>query len=278
MEYTSTSMKEVIGRIIRKTGLQESEYLISMDEWIPEAMGQMKTKVQLQPTWQDVDIHFHIGAMPCGLIHISGVEWHGQRLEYGNSQRTVGAPYQRPVPGSSEIVVPTPFLTVPYKRETPDGAYIYDSTAIPQPRCTTWEACSQLPLCKQWYTTSLNIIQTSFADGKVRVHYKTVPHDEEGYPLIPDNENYKEAIYWYVRGCMIGAGWDDKVFSFNQCDAKFELHAGRAMAQIRYPSVDQMEMKVNASTRFIPPVDYFSSFGSTPYEEPYYGAPPYGVI
>jgi len=274
MIHTSTSISEVVGRIVRKTRVQDTGFLVDMEEWIPEAMGLMQTKVSLQPAWQDVDINFHVGKLPCGLITIQGVEWNGHRLKYNTGTRTFNAPKQRTLPGTgAKLPGVTPFLTIPYAREVPDeGGLIYDSTAIKLPYCISVDQYNCLPACEQWYSTSIGgYIQTSFADGCVRVHYSTIPLDDNGLPLIPDNENYKEAIYWYCRGCMIGAGWEDPVFSFDYCDRKFDLHAARAIGQITYPSVDQMEMKVNAHTRFIPPANYFESFYTTHEPEQFYG-------
>ena len=275
MIYTSTSISEVIGRIVRKTRVQDSNFLVSMDEWIPEAMGLMRTKYELKPAWKDILISFHMGKLPCGLINIKGVEWNGHRLKYNTGSRTFNAPAQQPFPGTeTRRSGVTPFLTIPYARETPDGeGVIYDSTAIKLPYCISQDQYNCLPLCDQWYSTQLGYLQTSFADGCVRIHYDTVPLDTEGFPLIPDNEAYKEAIYWYVRAQMIGAGWEDKVFTYQQCEQRWELYASRAKGQISYPSVDAMEMRVNTFTRFIPPTDYFEKFYTTTEPEGYFGDP-----
>lgn len=34
--------------------------------------------------------------------------------------------------------------------------------------------------------------------GFIKLSYKAIATDERGYPLIPDNTSYQEAIYWYV--------------------------------------------------------------------------------
>jgi len=39
---------------------------------------------------------------------------------------------------------------------------------------------------------------TNKDNGYVKIAYKAIATDERGYPLIPDLESYKEAIYWYV--------------------------------------------------------------------------------
>jgi len=273
MVYDTSSMAEVVGRIVRKTRVQDSSFLVDMEEWIPEAMALMRTKANLKQAWEDIQISFHMGKMPCGLYQISGVEWNGHRLKYNIGTRTFNSPARRSSPGSgAKLSGVTPFITIPYARETPDGdGLIYDSTAIKLPYCISIEQCNCLPVCEQWYRTEPGYIQTSFPDGCVRLHYSTIGLDDNGFPLIPDNEDYKEAIYWYVRAQMIGAGWEDPVHSFDYCSRKFDLHAARAKGQISYPSTDQMEMRVNTLTRFIPPANYFESFYTTNHSEPFYG-------
>jgi len=34
--------------------------------------------------------------------------------------------------------------------------------------------------------------------GYLKIAYKAIYVDEDGLPLIPDMESFKEAIYWYV--------------------------------------------------------------------------------
>ena len=272
MEYRSSSINEVLGRIVRNTRIQDSSYLTDAIEWIPEAMGMLRTKVKYRPKWIDLPVHFHNAQMPCGLSEIRAIEYNGRRLKYADGVRSVDAPWLCHKP-ATRVANPTPYLTVPIARETSEGGTIYESTAIQIQQCTSTSIpeCMALPLCDQWYQTYLDVIQTSIKEGTIRVHYYAMNTDDQGLPLIPDNEDYKEALYWYVREKMVGAGWTDEVYDSNIRMAKFELHASRALGQIRYPHLDEMEMKVNASTRFIPPANYFENFFNTPNPEPFYG-------
>lgn len=84
--------------------------------------------------------------------------------------------------------------------------------------------------------------------------------DNEGFPLIPDNGHYKEALYWYVRAKMYGAGYDEKQYKLDYMDQKFQDHAKWARAEIRYPSVDEIASSVGKLSQFNWPVDYFETF------------------
>ncbi len=121
-------------------------------------------------------------------------------------------------------------------------------------------AIQNLPYSSHTYYTELDYINTSFCDGKVRVFYNEVPLDDDGFPLIPDNQNYKQAIYWHVRAMMIGCGFNDPVFKYTDCEARFEKHAARALGEIQYPSVDQVEAYTDNSVRLLFNEEAFGSF------------------
>jgi hypothetical protein len=249
MEYTATSIQEVIGRVIRNTRLQDAGFISDMNEWIPEAMGQMKTRMVLQKRWEWVPIEFHKGRLPCGLRRILAVEYCGERLRYYNGDRTFTAP--SPKKASDQLSL---FSTSFVGHDTPEeeqGGFWTD---------TQLTQVMSMAGCGDSYYTELDWINTSFEDGWVRIFYNALPLDEDGFPLIPDNEHYKQAIYWYCRGQMIGAGFQDRIFSFDACEARFRDHAAKAVAQIRYPSVDQMEARMASQTRLVMPEGWWNSF------------------
>lgn len=192
MLYTLTTSKEVIGRIIRNTRIQDTSYIVDMSEWIGEVVGFLKTKMALTPKSKCIEVCFHTGHFPTGLHTLTGVYHNGHRI---------------PMRGKG---------------------------------------------CGDWYDVIPGGLQTSICDGTIEIHYLALPMDDEEFPLIPDDEDYKQAIYWYVRFMMIGAGYEDKVFTAIQCNDKFELHAARAKGKIRYPSVEMMTDRIPSITRYLP--------------------------
>lgn len=241
-------MREVIGRIIRNTRLQDSSFIESMHDWIFEAVSMMKTKQTLQGDWEEVNVVFHKGQWPCGLVYVDAVEYNGNRLVHGGSVRPAEKETAYLNPANGDI-----FFSEVNKVPTTENHSIY---------VTKMTEARSLPAGKDYYTTDTpGYITTSFADGKVTVYFRRYPVDKDGIPMIPDNENFKQAIYWYVRAMMIGAGYPDKAFSYEQCFEKFEkLYAPRAVAEIRYPTPDEMEHRVNTFVRFMPPQNYYDNF------------------
>lgn len=279
---TSTSIKEVIARIIRTTRVQDTLYISNLDEWIPEAMGILKTRAVLANRWQDIDIEFHKGKTPIDCKKIKAVEWNHHRLKKSNQAQTVGIPLssynnKSPAPlGTTNGFEYVPqFYDTPVHANKQENSIIFTQDLI----STSVDQCNNFPCHDHhWYDTELDYILTSIPNGKLRIHYRAIPVDEDGFPLIPDNEDYKMAVYFYCRAQMIAAGWEDKIFNYDKIMLEeagrkgyFWTHAERALASIRYPSTDEMELKVWQMTRLVKDEGWFDRFFSTDHEEKRYG-------
>lgn len=248
MIHKSCSIQEVIGRIIRNTRIQDSSYITDMYEWIPEAMDLMRTKMELTYSYKDVEVDFHKGKMPCGLIHIMAVEYYGMRLKYGNTPKH----YKTEPVIDKTISNVDLFTSVVKTQDIPNGNYIWTSDI---------KSVNNLKQSIDiYYQIEMDYINTSFCDGMIRLHYLSQPMDCDGFPLIPDNGNYKEALYYYVRSKMIGCGYKDTAFNEQELMQRFELYASRAMAQIRYPSVDVVHERIAKLTKYVLPENYWEHY------------------
>lgn len=273
MIYQSCSIDQVIARIIRNTKVQDSSYIIDMQEWIPEAMEFLRTQWQLKPAFEDIKISFHKGKLPCGLIHLDAVEYKGQRLPYSSTGKNYMTGHKLGQPTGTSIDKTELFTSVIETK--PNDTYfdqdniMWSSDARPLvSNLETTDGCDVHP--SHWYSIEMGYLNTSIIDGEVRLHYFSEPKDENGFPLIPDNANYKEALYYYVRAKMIGAGYEDKVYREEELMARFETYARRAINEITYPTVDQKEQALKTLTRLIPPENYWENFHRVDESEPLY--------
>lgn len=266
MIYSSVSIKQVIARVIRNTRIKDSSYIQDMTEWIPEAMGYMRTTYELSYSWKDVKISFHKGILPCGLISIEAVEYNGQRLKTSSTVKHYATGHDLRYNPGADNEEANLFLTSIGVQDLEGygqpGNFLYKSEPVPfNTSLNGVKTCDISP--SDFYTVEMNCITTSMADATVRLHYKSQPMDDEGFPLIPDNENYKEALYYYVRAKMIGCGYHDTVFREDVLMNRFEGHAARAISEIRYPTPDMMQVQVDALVRFIPPTNYWENYFRT---------------
>jgi hypothetical protein len=271
------SIEEVIARVIRNTRVQDNSYIKDMDEWIPEAMGLLKTQFQLISKYEDIVINFHKGKLPRDLDYIDAVEINGKRLHKGNSIIAPGSnsreQNKRLHGGLNGTTNGFEFLpqvyNAPSQPNPQENSQIFTQDLVPQgPRRHEED---------HWYSEDINgYINTSLHTGRIRVHYKAIPCDEDGLPIIPNNENYKQALYFYCRAMMIGAGYKDNVFTYDKImdvnpKGHFWTYGERAIGEIIYPDLNSMEYKMNANLRLIKDESYFDKFFNTPHEERKYG-------
>lgn len=270
MTFRTCSIDEVVGRVLRNTRVQDSSYIQDMFEWIPEAMGQLRTRMELQAKYADVEINFHKGKMPCGLYYLEAVEYDGKRLPYSSTSKhyQTGHFINDKIQNGDISTVNTFTATIQSQPNTVTGNTMWnpvwsqDNAPIP--------ADSHDKHPTKWYSVEMDWITTSFADGMVRLYYWSVPLDENGLPLIPDNENYKQALYFYVRAMMIGAGYQDPVYRHQDLMQMFETYGRRAINEITYPTPDQKEQQLKTQVRFIPPANYYENFYRVDKHEPPY--------
>jgi hypothetical protein len=273
----STSVKEIISRIVRNTRLNDSSYLDDMLEWIPEGIDHLQTRFQLSSKSETLNVVEHVSQkLPCGLVYIDAIELVEIDGDAKEGRLPEGSEIRFPVDTTgqeNDIWKSIPIVNViEFTEDTTldDGtvitAGIYKEYTNNNQKLYIPKDGSDLTIDydsgtgNHYYHKMMDYVQTSFPTGKIKIHYLERPVDKDGYPLVPDVEEYKTALYWYIRMMLIGAGWQDPIFSYEKCNEEWEKFASRAIGKITYPSVDRMERVRNATTRLIPPATYWKDF------------------
>lgn len=107
----------------------------------------------------------------------------------------------------------------------------------------------------------------SFQSGYICVSYYCYPSDCDGVPLIPDIEDYKEALKnyclmnsWELRWNMKEEGAGERYMKYQQL---WGLYKAKANASVRMPDVAEAENLKNIHTKFIPNTRRFNNFFAT---------------
>lgn len=264
------SAKEILARVIRGVGYKlPSIYYDDILEWLPEGLGMLQVTNTLitastgdQGCPGEIITHNHCASLPVGFVSILAVEdSNGLRLPEGGdvtditsqtSIRHLGIEASQPRTSVFEVN--------PYNHQTSDGTpTTAPGTSIPLYGSDVALANSTTST-KHYYKIQGNRIQTSFESGFIRMHYNAIPVCKDGYPLIPDNENFKQALEWHILRRLIGAGYEHKVFNYDYCDNQFEKYAARGMGEVSFPSPDTMARIHHSTVRLIPPYRFHSDF------------------
>lgn len=271
MAYTTTSIKEILARIIRNLDNKLPAYYIdSMLEWIPEAVEELRTPFTLD-TKSTPNVNCdgeyitenHVIKLPCGLVEVLSVEDSlGNRIHRtGQELDTANPSLARSTVDANDDARVTNFQTLTGYPNIVTGnengpSVPWDGSNIQVVRQSTTAAA---------YDLKMDYLQTTEESMFVKIHYKALPVDKEGYPLIPNVQEYKEALYWYVMKKLIASGFQHPVIpsdlnGIEYCEKKYETYAGRALGEIKMPDQDRMFKLWASTTRLIPPVHFHEDF------------------
>jgi hypothetical protein len=104
-----------------------------------------------------------------------------------------------------------------------------------------------------------NGIVTHLEDGVVRFHYDAFPVDDEGFPMIPDDINYMEAIQWWLMRSIILSGTPHPTINFQMADNLWVRYCQKAQ-NAGFPDVPKMDAFKDNYLRLIPRVNLYEDF------------------
>lgn len=255
--YKTTSVQNVIRRVIKMTRMTDTSYLDDMLDWIPEAIEKLQTKYTLIPKSEDVEIRNNVGDQPCNLQVLTAITYCGYRLREGSTDVDLQNSPENEERNKNEDDFTLFVPDTGGSEHTSNGSYIELHRGQDLIPIDSAEHKSE------FYKIVLDKIHTSFCKGTIKVYYKQLPVDCDGYPLIPNNENYKTALVWYILSMMVFTGYKlpDKRMDYVFCDSKFELYGRRAIDEIKYPSVDRMERYHRSLARMVFPQHFWEHYG-----------------
>lgn len=110
------------------------------------------------------------------------------------------------------------------------------------------------------FKTQGRIIYTSFPEGLVQIAYKAVPVDDEGFPMVIDNENYLAALESYIKKQVFTVKFEigkisDKVLRNAQLE--YGDLATQLISEFQTPSVSEAEALSRYHLSLIPRIREF---------------------
>ena len=99
------------------------------------------------------------------------------------------------------------------------------------------------------------IFTAPLQDGAIEISYMAMPVDDEGYPLLPDNNAYIRALEAYIKKQWFTIQFDqgkinDKIMA--KADQDYAWAVGQAQTDLIRPTIDQMEAITNMWNTLIP--------------------------
>lgn len=110
------------------------------------------------------------------------------------------------------------------------------------------------------FKTQGRILFTSFPQGKVDVAYKSIPVDDDGFPLLIDNETYLNALELYIKVKVFTVKFDTGKISagvLSNAQGEYAWAAHLLQSEMTLPSVSEMESLTRYLNTMIKPVTHF---------------------
>jgi hypothetical protein len=116
------------------------------------------------------------------------------------------------------------------------------------------------------YVITPGYIKTNVETGYIMLAYQAIPTDNEGYPLIPDDASFIEAIYWYIVMKLYYPQWvAGQIRDAVYYDARrsWNYFSKQAYGNALMPNTDSLESIKNSWLRLVPEINEHQSGFST---------------
>lgn len=203
----------------------------------------------------DVEIHHFRGELPCDLISIqqvrdkcTGICLRGMTKTFNpglkdhpNHQPHPDNKFPDLVNGHHHPMVPPPYM---------DGMDRWCDHVHP------------VPDNEMSFKTQGRVIYTSFPEGVVELAYKAIPVDEDGYPLLIDDENYIAALEAYIKVKVFTVKFDTGKITapvLQNAQTDYAWLSAQLMDTFTVPSLSEAESISRAMTTLITNVRQFDN-------------------
>ena len=123
------------------------------------------------------------------------------------------------------------------------------------------------------YTISNNYIRVNHATGYIMMTFQSVPLDDDGYPLVPDDASYQEALYWYITMKLLYPGWKNgQVRDSVYLDARrcWSYYCKQAYGNALMPDQGSLASIKNTWLSLMPRIDTDDAFSTLGEEQTIY--------
>lgn len=214
------SLKNIISKVYRDLDINEEYDVINIVEWGVEALRFINAFEQYEIKKECLKINNCRAELPCDFVALLSVEHNGIQLDRGSNNKIFDTTRGN-------------YTTKPYSYNLSQ----MDSLPLKLGKLYTLGDKDNFIVENGW-------IKTSFEKGDVNIEYNSVPTDEDGIPLIPDDESYRAAITWYInmKYFYTKAIKEDRYRWFYQdAEVKWNKYCNQSGAKAMMPDIFTLE-------------------------------------
>ena len=262
MIYNLEKIEVVVNKIIRDLGLGKDEIpWQDLIEWIAEGLQQIGAYSQLQQKEDIVIINDYVGFLPCDVYKVIRLLNGTRFIEptsgfYGGT--FVGAMSKlgisfNDLSGKVQIeLMQGKGLSSESKFKQFSSQLSYNGNLIGNPTTNSFTSLD--------YNLNFNKITTAYQYGVIEVQYLALPLDDRGFPLVPDSQEYRDALFWKCayQLCLRNPDiFKNKALqNFDYVRQRWLGYCKQARASAYMPDMDGIQRLANNWTRLVNQIDY----------------------
>lgn len=289
MVYNTRSVKEVIAKVYRDLSLSEKSMPMSdMVEWAGEALDkigafqQYNIKVTGRADAPLLEVSNYQARLPKDLFRLVGVQYSETSsgtfspMRYGSGIFDYRPPIEDSEVDDNQVHSENSIVYM--------AMYVYDinyETALNlvntdpsvRERMNTLLDSDYTPAYPQvgdtkdlTYVINNSYIKLNVPTGYLKLAYLATPLDPEGFPIVPDDPAFMEAIYWYILMKMMYPKWllgqmrDRQYYDIRR---SWNFYCKQAYAHAMMPNLDKLESMKNQDNKLYPEMnEHANSFNT----------------
>jgi len=211
MIYNYRSSREVIAKVFRDFGINRTDYINDAVEWMGEALEHIGASRQTIPKIRVTKVENFRARIPEDLYILDTIAFANDNsdtepdLEDFKYQLTQGPLHRHP--GLWEENDQQISVTKRNEDFIVDGRYI----------------------------------KTSFEDYWIAIQYKAFYLDDCGYPMIPDDVSFREALSWYIMMKLLQRGENHPTIKWDIARQEWLKYCTQARSMANMPDKSQMK-------------------------------------
>lgn len=226
MIYKLVEADGVVARLDNDFNVQTGDWLGRVPQWIYQCLSDLNIYLSWIPAVHIGNVENSVTDLPDGITELIGVEYKGYRLDRkATSQFKLTSNTNT---GSLAMIKTNIGVTVTgtLTNVTLDDTLEDIEIQVEKIRIYDASSITELPLSTEYYRLlPTGRIETSFEEGIVYIHHYKFP---AGYnerlnsmcPWIPDNEEVKDAVAWYIFRALLQRGYKHPIYEIGHANPR----------------------------------------------------------
>jgi hypothetical protein len=253
MIHNLNSIDRVINKIITDLGLGQTEVPYqNFIEWIADALEHIGSYYQFEEKSCNIMIEDYTGMLPCDFHKPIKFEA-GCSIEPGHTgffggslQSTLsacGVDYECLPAYERFHIVPVAGL------QRADLMMPHEISNRLQRNNDMIGDISSTKFTEMDYNINFNKVTTAFRHGVIQLRYLAMPVDDRGFPLIPDDVSFRDALFWkcamhisMLNPMLIK---NPQLRNYEMCEMRWLKYCGQARASANMPDLETIERLKN---------------------------------